>query len=72
MVNAPQGTGQRIDVSRIRSGIYLGSQFAQEGPVESLKTLCITHVLQLGTGPTMQPTHRNGKLPIEFNGVMVL
>lgn len=46
-----------IDVSKIKSGLYLGSQAAESGPVESLKSLGISSVLQLGTGPTMQPSH---------------
>lgn len=56
------GQGQPVDMNRIMSGIYLGSQSAEEEPVASLKSHCITHVLQLGTGPNMQPTHANGEL----------
>ena len=46
-----------VDISRIRSGLYLGSQNAEEGPLQSLTDRCISRVLQLGTGETMHPTH---------------
>jgi len=62
MGRSAEAQGQPVDMNRIRSGIYLGSQAAEEGPVASLKSHCITHILQLGTGPNMQPTHANGAL----------
>lgn len=46
-----------IDISKVRPGLYIGSQAAEEGPLSLLTSHCITSVLQLGTGPTMQPTH---------------
>ena len=46
-----------IDISRVRSGLYIGSQAAEEAPLSSLTSHCISSVLQLGTGPTMQPSH---------------
>lgn len=44
----------------VRSGLFLGSQTAEQAPIESLRAQGITHVLQLGTNQiTMSPSHPN-------------
>lgn len=42
----------------VRSGLFLGSQTAEQAPIERLRTKGITHVLQIGTNNvTMSPSH---------------
>ena len=45
------------DMDYVRPGLYLGSQAAENSPLEDLTAQGITSVLQLGTGFLMQPTH---------------
>ncbi len=51
-------THQDVDMELVRSGLFLGSQQAEEAPVITLKNYGITHVVQLGTdNVTMCPSH---------------
>lgn len=43
------------DISRIRSGLYLGSELAEQGPLSSLTIRGIHSVLQIGT--ELRPSH---------------
>ena len=54
----PMADPGRPDMDMVRSGLFLGSQTAEEAPIASLQALGITHVLQLGTNyVTMSPSH---------------
>lgn len=46
-----------LDISQVRPGLYIGSQKAEESSLSMLRDYGISSVLQLGTGPTMKPTH---------------
>ena len=47
-----------LDMDMVRSGLFLGSQKAEQAPIEHLRAKGITHVLQLGTNSiTMSPSH---------------
>ena len=47
-----------LDMDMVRSGLFLGSQTAEQASIESLRAKGITHVLQLGTNNiSMSPTH---------------
>lgn len=49
-----------LDMNMVRSGMFLGSQTAEQAPIGSLRAQGITHVLQLGTNQiTMSPSHEN-------------
>ena len=54
----PLAAPGRLDMDMVRSGLFLGSQAAEQAPIASLKAKGITHVLQLGTNHvTMSPSH---------------
>lgn len=56
----PMAEPCRLDMDMVRSGLFLGSQTAEEAPIASLKAKGITHVLQLGTNyVAMSPSHPN-------------
>lgn len=51
-------TQTMVDMDMVRSGLFLGSQKAEQASVKSLRAYGITHVLQLGTNPiSMSPSH---------------
>ena len=54
----PMASEPPLDMDMVRSGLFLGSQTAEQAAIERLRTKGTTHVLQLGTNNvTLNPSH---------------
>lgn len=49
---------QTRDMNLVRDWLYLGCQAAEQGPIQELKALGITHVVQVGASAFMTPSHK--------------